>query len=132
MTRSQRFVVAMTVLNGTFTLISVSQLQVASAASDAAPVLRGRSLEIVDEAGKVRASIKVHPADPRARMPDGSPTSDSAVLRLINPDGRPGVKIASSEKEAGLAFIASQGNYIQVFADGVKVTKDHKQLAVWP
>ena len=34
-----------------------------SAAADVAPaVLRGRALEIVDDQGRVRASIKLHPA----------------------------------------------------------------------
>ena len=35
-------------------------------------VLRGRSLEIVDEVGRVRASIQVHPANPDVVLPDGS------------------------------------------------------------
>jgi hypothetical protein len=34
-------------------------------------VLRGRSLEIVDDEGRVRASIMVHPGDPSATAPSG-------------------------------------------------------------
>ena len=96
------------------------------------PVLRGRGLEIVDDNGRVRASIKIHLADPQDRMPDRTTQEESVVLRLINPDGRPGVKVASSEHAAGLAMIAKQGDYIQVFSDGIKVTKDHRQRAAWP
>jgi hypothetical protein len=132
MTTSQRFLIAITLLNGAFTLLSVSQVQHANAAGDGAGVLRGRGLEIVDESGRVRASIKVHPADPKVRMPDGTTQTDSAVFRLINPDGRPGVKLGTSENNAGIAFIARQGDYLQVFADGVKLTRDGRQQAAWP
>ena len=129
---SQRFMIVLTLFNGALTAVSLSQLPVANAASDSVSVLRGRGLEIVDEVGRVRASIKVQPADPSTRMPDGSPTSDSVVLRLVNPDGRPGVKLGSSDREAGLALIGSQGNYLQVHFDGVKLTKGHQQRAAWP
>ena len=40
--------------------------------------------------------------------------------------------LAASEHNAGVAFINSQGNYLQVFGDGVKVTKDAKERAAWP
>ena len=136
MTSSHRLLIAVTIANVAVMLVSLSQLSIANATrkdmSAALPLLRARALEIVDGAGHVRASIKVHPADPKARMPDGSATSDAVVLRLINPDGRPGVKLASSEREAGLALIGSQGNYLQVFADGMKITKDSKERAAWP
>jgi len=89
-------------------------------------------LEIVDDNGRVRASIKVHPADPSLTMPNGKPQADSVVLRLINADGGPGVKLALSENSVGLALIERQGDYIQVFADGVKVTKDGRPRATWP
>ncbi len=136
MTGNQRFLIAVTIVNVAVSLVSLSHLSIANATrkdmSAVLPVLRARALEIVDGAGHVRASIKVHPADPKARMPEGSATSDSVVLRLINPDGRPGVKLASSEREAGLALIGPRDNYLQVFADGMKVTKDSKERAAWP
>ena len=101
---SSSILAAITVLNGALALVSVSQWHVANAApAGAADVLRARKLEIVDDRGRVRASIVVHPADPRVRMPDGSPQEESVVLRLINGDGRPGVKLASSENDVGLA-----------------------------
>ena len=36
------------------------------------PVLRGRALELVDDHGRLRAEIKVLPAQPTLRMPDGT------------------------------------------------------------
>ena len=132
MTKAQRFLVAITILNGAFAVGSMSQAQRASAAGDATPVLRGRGLEIVDDAGRVRASIKLHPADPKVRMPDGTTQEESVVLRLVNSDGRPSVKLGGSDSSAGMALIARQGDYLQVFADGIKMTKEHKARAAWP
>src|ERR1700752_1504654 len=129
MTKSQGIMAALTVLNAAFALVSVSQAQGTGAAPE---VVRARMLEIVDAQGRVRASIQVHPANPRVRMPDGSPQEESVVLRLINGDGKPGVKIAASDHNVGLAFVAEQGNYIQVFSDGIKLARGGKQQAAWP
>ena len=129
MMKAHGFLAAITVLNAAFAVVSISQAQGTSAAVD---VVRARMLEIVDAQGRVRASIQVHPANPRVRMPDGSAQEESVVLRLINGDGKPGVKLAASDHNVGLALIAEQGNYIQVFADGVKVTRDGKLRASWP
>jgi len=71
------------------------------------PVLRGRKLEIVDDQGKVRASIQVVPAGP-ARNVEGQPIDngkvypESVLFRLIRPDGRPSVKIETSEQGSTL------------------------------
>jgi hypothetical protein len=79
------------------------------AANSPAAVLRARGLEIVDEQGKVRASIKISPAGP-ARAADGTVAKDGKVypetvlLRLIRPDGRPSVKIATSEQGSGISL----------------------------
>jgi len=113
--------------------MSVLQLPHAVASSaEVFDVVRTRHLEVVDAAGRVRASITVHPANPEVRMPDGTTQEDSVVLRLVNPDGGPGVKLASSQHNVGLALIAKQGDYLQVFGDGLHMTKDFKQRAVWP
>ena len=70
-------------------------------------MLRGRGLEIVDAKGKVRASIQIVPAGP-ARRADGSVTEsngkiypEAVLLRLIRPDGRPSVKIETSQQGSG-------------------------------
>ncbi len=112
MTKIPPFLVAITLLNVACASVSLSQLPGAKAATsaDVTPVLRTRQLEVVDERGRVRASIIVHPANPGARMPDGSPQEESVVLRLVN----------------------SQGNYLQVFGNGVKVTRDGHERAQWP
>ena len=76
----------------------------ASAAQDAAQVLRGRSLEIVDASGRVRASLGVlAPA-----QGDGQ-SHETVLLRLITERGRPSVKIGASEETAGLSFAGPTG-----------------------
>lgn len=77
-------------------------------ASGAEQIVRARALEIVDAQGKVRASISVIPEGP-GRRADGSPTEhgnqifpEAVVLRLIRPDGRPSVKIATTERGSGI------------------------------
>jgi hypothetical protein len=89
-------------------------------------VIRGRSLEIVDDEGRVRASIMVHPGDSAATAPSGG----TAILRLVDENGRPSVKLATSDQGGGLALVSdSQGTYIQLTGRGLAVTKDgHQQL----
>jgi len=126
MTKMQRFLVAITVLNVACAALSLSQVPRVNAATtaDVTPVVRTKQLEIVDDRGRIRASIIVYPSAPAQE--------EGVVLRLVNGDGRPGVKMGSGEKQAGVAFINSEGNYLQVFGDGVKVTKDGKARANWP
>jgi len=76
-----------------------------AAAEDVAPMLRGRGLQIVDDRGKVRASITIYPADPNVKMPDGSTGyPETVLLRLINSKGRPNVKIEATEDGAGVGL----------------------------
>jgi hypothetical protein len=67
------------------------------------PRSTGRALEIVDDQGRVRASIKVQPAE--TCKPTGKKYPETVILRLIDPDGRPEVKIVASEQGAGLSFV---------------------------
>jgi len=89
------------------------------------PVVRARALEIVDAQGKVRASISVIPEGP-ARRADGSPTEhgnkifpEAVVFRLIRPDGRPSVKIATTEQGSGIDLSGGiDPTYIVLSSDG--------------
>jgi hypothetical protein len=83
------------------------------------PVLRGRALEIVDDQGRVRASITVFPTNPRFTSADGKPYPETVLLRLINSKGAPNVKLSASDEGAGLGLAgASDPTYIQVIAHG--------------
>jgi hypothetical protein len=114
-----------------------------SAASNPANVIRARGLEIVDDQGKVRASIQIVPAGP-ARMADGSVAKDGKIypeavlFRLIRPDGRPSVKISTSEQGSGLTLGGGiDPTYIVLSADAgapsLSLTnKDGRQQLVKP
>ena len=114
---TQRLVVALTVVNlGLLVLLLARQIGPALA-NDAAPVIRGRALEIVDDQGRVRASIKVQPAT--TFKPTGKHYAESVMLRLIDPNGRPEVKIGASEQGAGLSFVGdSDTTQVVLQADG--------------
>jgi hypothetical protein len=62
-------------------------------------ILRGRGLQIVDDRGRPRATIQVLPAKPGE--------DETVILRLIDTNGKPGVKIANSVSHSGLSFVAS-------------------------
>lgn len=120
-----RLLIALSVLNIACAGVSVSRLSPAVASGvPVSDTVRTRHLEVVDAAGRVRASITVHPAK--------AGEEEAVVLRLVSPEGMPGVKLALGRAKAGLALVDRQGDYVQLFADGLKVTKDFKQRAVWP
>jgi hypothetical protein len=112
-----RFLIALTVVNIVLLAISLAQSHTV-AAQGVAPVLRGRALQIVDDRGRVRASIQVLPA---RTQKDGSPSYETVLLRLITEKGRPSVKIGASEESAGLALSGPSGTkdtYVQLGAKG--------------
>ena len=103
---TQRVMFALTGLNLVLLLfIFFSQARPVAADSGVVPVLRGRALEIVDDRGRVRASIAVMPADPAVRMPDGTTGyPETVLLRLRTSAGHPNVKIAATEDGAGMVL----------------------------
>lgn len=107
--KSQRMLTVLTVVNLGILLFLLLGRGRTVAASNQPSILRGSGLEIVDAQGKVRAMIKVLPAGPAQRA-DGSVVNDGKIIpetvlfRLIRPDGRPSVKIATSEEGSGLTL----------------------------
>jgi len=107
--KSQRVWWALTLVNLGVLLFLLLRHDQRVQASGPLPVLRGSGLEIVDAQGKVRAMIAVLPAGP-GRRADGTPVNggkiapETVLLRLIRPDGRPSVKIATSEEGSGLTL----------------------------
>ena len=135
--KTQRLMLGLTVIN--LMLLMFNLVHVSPATADGvAPMLRGRGLEIVDDHGKVRAQIIVTPP---TTMPDGKKYAESALFRLIDPNGRPGVKIGTSVDGSGMSLAGDSErrdwNGIQILADGagtaVKLTnKDGRQQVVKP
>jgi len=115
--KSQRFLFALTALNLLLLLsILFSPTVPALASTGILPVLRGRALEIVDDQGRVRASIKLHPAE--TFKPTGRKYPETVMLRLIDPLGRPEVKIGASVDGGGLSLVGdSDAIQLRLLAD---------------
>jgi len=103
-----RLLVTLIVVNVGMLLLSVMNLARPAFAEDpvTVPVLRARSLQIVDEQGRVRASLSVIPASTSA---SGVPTAETVLLRLITERGRPSVKVGASEETSGLSIVGPTG-----------------------
>ena len=136
MTKFQRLTIILTAVNLILLAFALAQLRPANA-QGVAPVLRGRALEIVDDQGRVRAEIKVLPAQPTLKMPDGTTGYPETVqLRLISSEGGPHVKLATTEDGAALVLGGEKG-YTQLLSRGTDpfikiVTKDGRERTIKP
>ncbi|MEK6288404.1 MAG: hypothetical protein AABO57_22025 [Acidobacteriota bacterium] len=144
----QRILIALTVINLGLAMFLLAQIRRVDAGSvetrgieadGVAPVLRGRELEIVDDQGRVRASIKIHAGDPKFKMPDGKiGYPETVMFRLIDPNGRPEVKLGASIEGGGLGLIGeSDTTHALLQAEGaqssLKLTnKDGRQQLIKP
>ena len=106
----QRVLVAITAINLAILLFLLART-VPPAAADVAPVLRGSALQIVDDLGRVRASLNILPAS------EGQ--TETVLLRLIDAAGQPSVKIATSATGSGLSFVGGDDkSYVILQAEG--------------
>jgi hypothetical protein len=136
----QRLAMILTIVNLgllMYVLIVLAQIR-PTVAQDAGPVLRGRALEIIDGQGRVRASIKIYPADPTVTLPSGKTFPESVWLKLSDQNGRPEVKLGASERGAGVGFVGdNDATQVLLEADGtvasLKLTnKDGRALLFKP
>ena len=119
--KNQRLLFVLTVINLGLLLAQLINVRPGFAA-DVPRVLRGRALEIVDDHGKVRASLSVLPENPKVKW-KGKPYPETVLLRLITADGRPNVKLGASKSGAGLLIGGeSDPTYVQVLAEGGETT----------
>jgi len=96
---TQRVAVGLTLVNAVVLVVLLSQMETLAAQS-APGVLRGSGLEIVDRHGKVRASITIYPETPAAASRPAYP--EVVVLRLIDRNGKPMMKLDTREAGAGV------------------------------
>lgn len=137
--KTHRLLFALTVANAALLIFSLSHQQhLKAAAQEIAPVLRGHAFEIVDDKGRVRAEIKVLPAQPASKMPDGTTGYPETVqLRLFSSKGGPNVKLAATEDGSALVLGGDPGGYAQILARGTNpflklVNNDGRQQTVRP
>jgi hypothetical protein len=134
----QRVLIAATVLNVGLTVFLLVQMRRVEA-DNVAPVLRGRELQIVDDQGRIRASIKLHAADPKYKWPDGKTGyPETVMLRLVDQNGRPEVKLGASIQGAGLGLVGeTDSTQVILKAEGAEsslklANKDGKQQMIKP
>jgi hypothetical protein len=142
--KTQRLLTALTILNLGLLVFLLAQVEVrflgfrvlGSAEMHAAgSVLRGRALEITDDEGRTRASIRLYPP---SIQPDGTTYPETVLLRLVNSQGTPNVKLAATEDGSGLV-LSGEANptHVQILARGtttsLKLTnKDGQQHSITP
>ena len=115
--KTQRILIILTLVNLVVLVLSLAERRTV-AAETVSPVLRGRALEIVDEQGRVRASLTVLPA---GTSEHGDRYPETVLLRLITERGRPSVKISASEEAAGVSLAgpsSTKDTYVIVEAKG--------------
>ena len=130
--KSQRLLVVLALINLGLLAFLLAQTRVHISAQGVriwtnidGSVLRGRALEIVDDQGRTRAAINVHPADQTSSYPE------TAILRLVDQNGRPSVKLSTSERGGALALVSDvEGTYVQLSGREVTVTKDGRHQAI--
>ena len=104
--KNPRVVAALTLVNLILLVLTAACQFAPALAEGSAPVLRGRALEIVDDQGRVRASINVLPA---GRSASGDAYAETVLLRLSTERGRPSVKLGASEPASGLSLAGPTG-----------------------
>jgi hypothetical protein len=136
--KSQRLLLILTIFNLLLLVFNLSESR-AVLAQGVAGVLRGRALEIVDDRGRVRASIKFQPADPKFKMPDGTVGyPETVLLRLMDSRGRPNIKMGASIDGSGLLVAGNADpTYVQILAQGKKtslklINKDGRERVIEP
>ena len=129
----QRISALLTVVNLGLLIFLLARVRSAEA-HGVASVLRGGALEIVDDQGRVRASIQVLPAT----LQSGKTYPETVLLRLIDPNGRPSVKLGASVQGAGLGLGGeSDPTYAVLKSEGAETSlkltnKEGRQQLIQP
>ena len=127
--KTQRFAIALTIINLGLTVFLLAQLRRATAeelpaaqqtapaqqappSAAVAPVLRGRALEIVDAQGRIRASISVQPPV----TVDSKSYPETVLLRLTDPKNGPVVKLTAADNGSALWMSDDAEGGIHIFA----------------
>ena len=118
MQQKHRWVLWLTGVNLLLTALTLTRMSPPVVAEGVTPALRARSFELVDEQGRVRASLSVLPPGTSAH---GDRSPETVLLRLITERGRPSVKISASEQASGVSLAGpsnTEGTYVIVEAKG--------------
>lgn len=120
--KTPRVVIALTALNLVFLLLTIV-LARSTTAQNAAPMLRGRALEVVDERGVVRARLGV------------KGQNGPIELDLFDKSGRVRVKFGAGEDGSGLLLTdevtgSASPSYVQVIARRTATSQKPKSTSI--
>ncbi|MBE7178535.1 MAG: hypothetical protein INR69_19185 [Mucilaginibacter polytrichastri] len=130
----QKLAVVLTMVNLGLMLILLGKFQPASAknAHSSPDILRARGLEIVDKTGKTRASITI---EPPVEM-NGKKYPEAVLLRLINSERSPVVKLSATDKGSSLNISDEADGGIRIISrsgeDHIEVRDGSKQKIIRP
>src|SRR5438046_2342408 len=103
--------------------------------SDRSSKLNSRTARLVELASPLPA---LFPPDPKHKLPNGDPYPETVLLRLIDPNGRPSVKLATDVR-GGVLYLggAADPTSARIGADGAEAelflqNKDGKQRKIQP
>lgn len=104
--KNNRLLLAVTAANLLLLVALLIQGSESVHAQSATTLVRTQALELVDEQGRIRASLSVRPA---GTSEEGVDYPETVLLRLITERGRPSVKLSASEQGSGLSFAGPTG-----------------------
>ena len=132
--KMQRIAIALTVVNLGLLIFLLAQTHRAGA-SEVAPVLKGRGLQIVDAQDRIRAEILVHGPE----TVNGKTYPDTVLFRMSTPQRAPSMKLTVSENGSGFGLSDdSQAGGIQLYAHREKgnfvkvVSRDGREQTIKP
>jgi hypothetical protein len=109
---SQRLGVGLTLLNATLLiLLLVTQFRSVSGSQAVVPVLRGRSLEIVDDQGRVHAQILIHGPE----TVNGIRYPETVLFRMADPISGPVVKLTAAANGSALGLSDDAHGGVQLY-----------------
>jgi len=131
--RIQRIAIGLTLINLVLLIFLLAQSYRAGA-TDVAPLLRGRALQIVDDQNRTRAEILVA----RPTTVDGKTYPETVLFRMADPKSGPVVKMTASEEGAALGLSDDGNGAVQLYANRRKgnylrvANKDGREQLVKP
>ena len=129
----QRVAIGLTLLNLVLLIFQLAQ-PFRARATEVAPLLRGRSLQIVDDQNRTRAEILVHGPE----TVNGKTYPETVLFRMADPKTGPVVKMTASEDGAALGLSDDGDGAVQLYANRRKgnylrvANKDGREQLIKP
>ena len=108
----QRVAICLTLINSVLLVFQLAQ-SFRATATDVAPLLRGRALQIVDDQNRTRAEILVHGPE----TVGGKTYPETVLFRMADPKSGPVVKMTASEEGAALGLSDDGDGAVQLYAN---------------